>query len=101
MARRQFTHIEGLLKGTHEADYDACVDIVTKGALRQMIAPGLLAIVSPTSLASMAPVKGEPNRSWRPVVMVDSIFPPVPMSYPVPHRYWQTEHRTRRPIWNK
>ena len=46
-ARRQFTHIEGLLKGKKEADYGSCVDIVTKGALRQMIAPGLIAIVSP------------------------------------------------------
>ena len=45
--RRQFKEIPGLLKGEAQADYASCVDISTQGALRQMVAPGLLAILSP------------------------------------------------------
>jgi len=45
--RRQFKEIPGIMEGTGEPDYRACVDISTKGALHQMIAPGLLAIASP------------------------------------------------------
>jgi K(+)-stimulated pyrophosphate-energized sodium pump len=45
--RRQFREIKGLLEGTAEADYERCVAISTKGALREMVAPGLLAIAAP------------------------------------------------------
>lgn len=45
--RRQFAHIKGLLQGKCPADYERCVDIVTKGAILQMIIPGLLAIAAP------------------------------------------------------
>jgi K(+)-stimulated pyrophosphate-energized sodium pump len=45
--RRQFKEIPGIMEGTGEPDYRACVDISTKGALHQMIAPGVLAISSP------------------------------------------------------
>lgn len=47
--RRQFKEIPGLLKGEKgvKADYASCVAISTKGAQREMLAPSLLAIISP------------------------------------------------------
>jgi len=48
--RRQFREIKGLMEGTAEADYARCVEISTKGALREMVVPGLLAIVAPLAV---------------------------------------------------
>jgi K(+)-stimulated pyrophosphate-energized sodium pump len=45
--RRQFKEIVGLMEGKSKPDSDRCIDIVTKGALREMILPGLLAVISP------------------------------------------------------
>ena len=46
--RRQFREIPGLKEGTGgEADYMRCVDISTKGALREMVGPGVLAVTAP------------------------------------------------------
>jgi len=45
--RRQFKEIAGLREGTAEPDYTACITISTNAALRQMIAPGILAIGAP------------------------------------------------------
>ncbi|HEB53286.1 MAG TPA: sodium-translocating pyrophosphatase [bacterium] len=46
--RRQFREIPGLKEGTGgEADYERCVDISTKGALREMVGPGVLAVAAP------------------------------------------------------
>ncbi len=45
--RRQFKEIPGLMEGTAKPDSRKCVDIATVGALQQMIAPGLLAILAP------------------------------------------------------
>ena len=45
--RRQFSEITGLLEGTADADYARAVDISTRGAMREMVAPGLLAIAAP------------------------------------------------------
>ncbi|PKQ15083.1 MAG: sodium-translocating pyrophosphatase [Actinobacteria bacterium HGW-Actinobacteria-7] len=50
--RRQFKEIPGLLAGEEgaRADYAACVDIATKGALKEMVLPGVLAVVIPITL---------------------------------------------------
>ena len=45
--RRQFRADPGIMKGTSEPDYARCVDISTRGALREMIVPGILAIATP------------------------------------------------------
>jgi K(+)-stimulated pyrophosphate-energized sodium pump len=45
--RRQFREITGLMEGKAKADHARCVDISTKAALREMVNPGLLAILVP------------------------------------------------------
>lgn len=45
--RRQFREIKGLLEGKAKADSAKCIDIVTKGALKEMILPGFLAAIAP------------------------------------------------------
>lgn len=45
--RRQFREIPGLMEGTSDPDYTECVDIATKGALREMIIPGVMAVAAP------------------------------------------------------
>lgn len=45
--RRQFKEIPGLLEGNAKADYARCVDIATAAAIKRMIAPGLLAVLTP------------------------------------------------------
>jgi len=45
--RRQFREIAGLMEGTGEADYAACVDLCTRSALRSMVGPSLLAVIVP------------------------------------------------------
>lgn len=45
--RRQFREIPGLLDGKAKADYARCVDISTRAAIKKMIVPGLLAVLTP------------------------------------------------------
>lgn len=45
--RRQFREIDGLLEGTAKPDTARCVDISTNAAIKQMVLPGLLAVISP------------------------------------------------------
>ena len=47
--RRQFKN-KGIMKGTVKPNYAACVDITTKGALKNMILPGLLAVGFPIAV---------------------------------------------------
>ncbi len=45
--RRQFREKKGIMAGTEDPDYAAAVDIATKSALREMILPGIVAVVAP------------------------------------------------------
>ncbi len=45
--RRQFRDHPGILENTEEPDYDRCIDISTRSALREMILPGLTAVLAP------------------------------------------------------
>lgn len=45
--RRQFKEKPGLLKGIEKPDYSTCVEISTRAALREMIIPGIIAVLSP------------------------------------------------------
>jgi K(+)-stimulated pyrophosphate-energized sodium pump len=56
--RRQFKEIKGLMEGTADADYARCVDICTKGAQKEMIAPALTGIVSPILVGLILGVNG-------------------------------------------
>ena len=48
--RRQFHCDAGIMEGTCKPDYARCVDISTKAALKEMVAPGLLAIIAPMAV---------------------------------------------------
>jgi len=45
--RRQFKEIAGLMEGTAEPETGRCIDIVTRSALKEMILPGILAVIAP------------------------------------------------------
>ena len=45
--RRQFKEIAGIMEYKADPDYASCVALCTKGALREMVAPALLAIIVP------------------------------------------------------
>ncbi len=45
--RRQFANIPGLMQGNAEPDYERCIAIATRAALKEMMLPGIIAIITP------------------------------------------------------
>ena len=56
--RRQFREITGLLEGEAEPDSARCVEISTRSAIREMVAPGLLAVLAPVLTGFLLGVSG-------------------------------------------
>jgi len=48
--RRQFREIPGLMEGKADADFRRCVDISTAAAIKEMIVPGLIAVLTPVAV---------------------------------------------------
>ena len=48
--RRQFKEKPGIMAGTDKPDYKTCVSISTRAALREMIVPGVLAVIAPLAI---------------------------------------------------
>src|SRR5690606_22878010 len=48
--RRQFREIPGLMEGTAKPDTARCIDISTRAALREMVLPGLIAVLAPVAI---------------------------------------------------
>jgi K(+)-stimulated pyrophosphate-energized sodium pump len=59
--RRQFREVPGIMEGTGRPEYGKVVDIVTKDSLRELITPGLLAVLAPVAVGfglGVAPLAG-------------------------------------------
>ncbi|MBF1304816.1 MAG: sodium-translocating pyrophosphatase [Oribacterium sinus] len=48
--RRQFKEKPGIMAGTEKPDYKTCVSISTRAALKEMIVPGVLAVIAPLAI---------------------------------------------------
>ena len=56
--RRQFHEIKGLMEGKTEPDYATCVDMCTKSAQKLMLAPALIAVITPVVVGLILGVTG-------------------------------------------
>ena len=56
--RRQFREIKGLMTGESDPDYASCVDICTRSAQREMIAPAIVAVAAPIIVGLILGVNG-------------------------------------------
>jgi len=71
--RRQFREKPGILQGTEKPEYGTCVDIVTKGALKEMILPGLLPVIVPTLVGIIFKLIGMGSETVAAVLMIGTI----------------------------
>ena len=56
--RRQFREIPGIMEGTGKPEYAKCVEIATRGAQKEMVAPALMAIIVPVATGIILGVPG-------------------------------------------
>jgi K(+)-stimulated pyrophosphate-energized sodium pump len=71
--RRQFKENPDILKGTAKPDYGRCVDIVTIGALKEMVAPGILAVCMPVAVGVIFRLFGVGAEAVAALLMVGTI----------------------------
>ncbi|HXV49986.1 MAG TPA: sodium-translocating pyrophosphatase [Candidatus Binatia bacterium] len=71
--RRQFKENPGILQGTVKPDYARCVDIVTVGALKEMIVPGLIAVLTPIAVGVIFRLLGVGAEAVAALLMVGTI----------------------------
>ena len=57
--RRQFRERPGIMAGTEKPDYSKAVDITTRGALKEMILPGALAVIGPVAVGLLLRAEAE------------------------------------------
>lgn len=57
--RRQFRERPGIMAGTEKPDYSKAVDITTRGALKEMILPGVLAVLGPVTVGLLLRAEAE------------------------------------------
>src|SRR5690554_2135057 len=70
--RRQFREIPGIMEGTGKPEYAKCVDISTKAAIREMMLPGALTIVTPVIIGFVMGM--EPLGSYMAGVTVSGVL---------------------------
>jgi K(+)-stimulated pyrophosphate-energized sodium pump len=71
--RAQFKEHPGIMQGTEKPNYGRTVDIVTRGALRQMIAPGLVAVGTPIATGLIFRTFGVGAESVAALLMIGTI----------------------------
>ncbi|PIN86738.1 sodium-translocating pyrophosphatase [Candidatus Woesearchaeota archaeon CG10_big_fil_rev_8_21_14_0_10_44_13] len=71
--RAQFKEKPGILKGTQKPDYGRTVDIVTRGALKEMVLPGLLAVAMPVAVGLLFRLLGVGAEAVAAFLMVGTI----------------------------
>jgi len=71
--REQFAARPGIMQGTEKPDYGRTVDIVTRGALKQMIAPGLVAVGTPIAVGLLFKLFGVGAEAVAALLMIGTI----------------------------
>ncbi|WP_373531896.1 sodium-translocating pyrophosphatase [Vampirovibrio sp.] len=72
--RRQFKENKGIMEGTSKPDYAACVDIVTKSALRQMMVPALLPVLVPVVMWAIGTYLIPDTASYAAIKMIGGVL---------------------------
>lgn len=70
--RRQFKEKPGIMQGTDKPDYAACVDIVTKSALQQMMVPAIIPVLTPIALLFLG--KFAPPETFASIKMIGGVL---------------------------
>ncbi|MBI3952293.1 MAG: sodium-translocating pyrophosphatase [Acidobacteria bacterium] len=71
--RRQFKEKPGILAGKDKPDYGRCVDIVTVGALKEMVMPGVLAVAGPVAIGVIFRMFGVGAEAVAALLMIGTI----------------------------
>lgn len=72
--RRQFKENKGIMDGTSKPDYAACVDIVTRSALRQMMIPALLPVLVPVLMWAIGTYLIPDTGSYAAIKMIGGVL---------------------------